>query len=433
MKKLILLSFIICACTQIATAQSEDPYLWLEEVDGQKALEFVDKQNKATFDKLSKEKDYQSIYTKSLAIYNSTERIVFPTLYDQLVYNFWQDKEHPRGIWRRTSKASYLAGNPVWETLLDIDAMSKTDNIKWVYKGAGGLYPKYNRFLVRLSKGGGDAVITREFDVTTKSFVENGFYMDEAKGGGGYWDENTLIVSTDFGNGTMTTSGYPNQVKLWKRGTQLKDAQLIFQGDTTDVSSSGFRFRDSDGTSYLMVNRAKTFYTRESFVWVDGKLVKLDIPDDSQITDLMQNQLILDLKSNWVVDGETFKQGSLVSLNFTSLIKGKKEIQPILEPDEFSSVSGTSSTKSKFLVNILTNVKNELYIYSFNNGKWDKQKVNAPDFGTITINATDEFSDQYFFTFANFLSPQTLHIADASENTLKPLKSLPAYFDAKQI
>ena len=431
MKKYTLIFLAVFALITSTNAQTDDPYLWLEEVDGKKALEFVEQQNKVTLDKLTHEKDYQSIYAKSLEIYNSTDRIAYPTMHGEFIYNFWQDKDHARGIWRRTSKTDYLSGNATWETLLDIDAMAKKDSVKWVYKGANGLYPNYNRFLVNLSKGGGDATVTREFDPATKSFIDNGFYLPEAKGGASYLDENTAIVSTNFGEGTMTTSGYARQVKLWKRGTPLKDAQLIFEGEKTDVGCSGYVMRDGS-TSYLMVRQGMTFYTRRSFVWVDNKLIKLDIPEDCAISDFLNNQLILDLKSDWIVDGKIYKQGSLVSLNFTSLIKGQKEIKLVFQPDEFTSVSDVSSTKNKLLINLLTNVKSELYIYSFDNGKWESKKVNAPDFGAISISETDLFSDQYFFSYTNFLTPSTLYFANAQDNSLKPLKSLPAYFDASK-
>lgn len=432
MKKLILFYFLFISCISMTQAQTDDPYLWLEEVNGERALEFVNQKNKVTVDKLSHEKDYQKIYDKSLEIYNSNERIVYPSVYDQFVYNFWQDKDHVRGIWRRTTKKDYLSGNPTWEILLDIDEMSKKDNVKWVFKGAGGLYPKYDRFLVSLSKGGGDASETREFDVNKKAFIENGFFIPEAKGGGSYLDENTLIVSSDFGKGTMTTSGYPRQVKIWKRGTPLKDAQLVMEGDSTDVSTYGYLMRDGE-TKYLMFGRGMTFYSRVNFVQIDSKLVKLDLPEDASITGILNNQLIFELKSDWKAAGKLYKQGSLVSLDFRALIKGEHKVSLIIQPDEFTSVTSASPTKNKLLVNLLTNVKSELYIYAFDNGSWTRKKVSAPDFGTITINATDdEFSDLYFFSFTNFLSPSTLYVANAQDNSIKEYKSLPAFFDGSK-
>jgi prolyl oligopeptidase len=409
----------------------EDTYLWLEVIDSEKSLEFVNTQNKITQDKLSSIAEYQAIYDKSLEIYNSTYRIAFPSIIGNHIYNFWQDKEHARGIWRRTTKESYLSNNPIWETLLDIDALALKDGIKWVYKGSNGLYPNYNRFIINLSNGGGDAVEIREFDITTKSFLKDGFYIPQAKGYASYLDENTLIVSTDFGEGTMTTSGYPNQVKLWKRGTLLKDAQLIHTGNINDVSSSGYVMRDND-KNYLLIHQGTTFYTKIAYISENNKLIKLDLPEDISISTILNDQIVLNLKSDWNVNGIIYKQGSIVSAKFSSLIKGIKEITLIFTPDEFTSVNEVSSTKNKILVTILTNVKSELNSYTFENDKWVIEKVNAPDVGTISIVTTDHFSDEYYFNFQNFLTPPSLYFANSSNNSVKEIKTLPSFFDSSK-
>ena len=409
----------------------EDTYLWLEVIDSEKSLEFVNTQNKITQDKLSSIAEYQAIYDKSLEIYNSTYRIAFPSIIGNHIYNFWQDKEHARGIWRRTTKESYLSNNPIWETLLDIDALALKDDIKWVYKGSNGLYPNYNRFIINLSNGGGDAVEIREFDITTKSFIKDGFYITQAKGYASYLDENNLIVSTDFGEGTMTTSGYPNQVKLWKRGTLLKDAQLIHTGNINDVSSSGYVMRDND-KNYLLIHQGTTFYTKIAYLCENNKLIKLDLPEDISISTILNDQIVLNLKQDWNVNGIIYKQGSIVSAKFSSLIKGIKEITLIFTPDEFTSVNEVSSTKNKILVTILTNVKSELNSYTFENDKWVIEKVNAPDVGTISIVTTDHFSDEYYFNFQNFLTPPSLYFANSSNNSVKEIKTLPSFFDSSK-
>ena len=428
MKKYIFLSIVIMTNIPRLFSQEVDPYIWLEDVDGTKALEFVTKYNTSSIEKLSREKNYQTIYDKSLDIYNSTDRIANPSIEGTHVYNFWQDKIHERGIWRRTSKESYLTENPSWEILLDLDEMYKKDGVKWVFKGSTGLYPKYDRYLISLSKGGGDAVVTREFDVKTKSFIENGFYIDESKGGASFYDENTLIVSSDFGEGTLTSSGYPRQVKLWKRGTLLKDAQLIHEGVISDVSTSGYKLYDGD-KSYFIVSQGTTFYTNKYFIWINNQLTKLKIPEDADFSTILNDQLIITLKSDWKIGSTIFKQGSIVSANFTSLIKGITDVKLVYEPDEFSSISDITTTKNKLLINVLTNVKNELYIYTLESQKWVKSRVNAPDFGTINVGSTDELSDEYFFYFQNFLTPSSLYFADANTNTFKIIKSLSAYFD----
>ncbi len=407
----------------------EDPYIWLEEVDGDRPMAFVSEQNQKTFDHLSQSEYYQEAYDKYLEIANATDRIIYPSIRGEYIYNFWRDKDHVRGIWRRTPKEAYMKGELDWEVLLDLDKLSEEDGVKWVYKGASALYPDYNRFLVSLSKGGGDATIYREFDADRKEFIADGFYLPESKGGAGYLDENTLIVSTDFGANTMTTSGYPRQVKLWKRGTPLSEAELIFEGETTDVSSGGSVMRDGD-KEYLMIRRGVTFYTRQNFVYQDGKLIRLDIPEDASMRGILNNQLIVDLNSDWTVNGKTFRQGSLISLNFTDLLQGRKNVYLIVEPDEFSSVSGLSYTENYLLINILKDVTGNLFVYQFEDGKWTNRKVDAPAYGTIGITGTDEFSDDFFFTFSNFLTPVTLYKASAVDLKFEEFSSLPGYFDA---
>ena len=211
MKKYIIVLVSVLATFSFAYAQ-EDPYLWLEEVDGQEALEFIEKHNATTLEELSAHEDYQLIFDKSLAIYNSTEQIVYPTIRGNYVYNFWQDSIHVRGIYRRCPIETYKNGIPVWETLIDIDALSEQDSVKWVYNGSDALYPDYSRLLVYLSKGGADASVIREFDVNKKEFITDGFFIDESKGSASFLDDNTLIVASDFGEGTLTTSGYPRPV-----------------------------------------------------------------------------------------------------------------------------------------------------------------------------------------------------------------------------
>jgi prolyl oligopeptidase len=429
MAKCTLLLFFLLALHQGLLSQQDD-YEWLEDIDGKASLEFVNAQNKATFEELRSEKDYQTIYDSSLAIYNSSEKIVYPTLRGKYVYNFWKDKDHERGIWRRSLFTTYGSGKPDWEMVLDIDALSKKDSVKWVYSGANGLYPSYNRFLVQLSKGGGDAVVIKEFDADKKEFVADGFYIDEAKGDAHFIDENTVLVTTDFGEGTMTTSGYPLQARLWKRGTLLKDAPIIYKGQVDDAGLFGGVLRDG-ATTYPFIYRWITSFTSEKLIWADNKIVKLDIPDDCNLNAVLNNQLIIQLKSDWTVDGKTYATGSLLSLNFSALLQGNKDIQLIVEPDALSSIAEVSTTKNHLLVNVLTNITSQVYKYTFQNGTWSNQKVNAPVLGTITLLAADEFSDHYFFQFENFITPSTLFAADAEANTLRISQSLPAYFNAE--
>lgn len=431
MNKSLLIILLTVGFTQFMQAQ-EDQYQWLEDVDSQQSMNFVNELSEATFARLSAEADYQSIYERNLAIYNSTERIAYPSILGNYVYNFWKDKNHVRGIWRRATLDSYLSGEPSWETLLDIDALSEKDNIKWVYKGSNGLYPDYERFLVQLSNGGGDAVIIKEFDVNTKEFVPDGFSIAESKGGASYIDKNTLIVATNFGEGSMTQSGYPSKVKIWKRGTELSQATSIFKGKSTDLGSWGGVLRDGDKT-YTLISNSLTFYTSNTYVWDGSQAIKIDLPEDASTSGILNNQLLVELKSDWTVDSQSYKTGTLLSLNFSALLKGKKIIQVVVEPDAFSSIASVSTTKNTLLVNLLSNVTSQLHIFSFSDGKWTNKQVDAPKLGSISVVTTNNTNDHYFFNFQNFITPSTLYFANAADNTFESYKSLPEFFDASNL
>ncbi len=424
MKHLHLL-LIFAMATKITFAQSGDPYYWLEEVENPKALDWVENWNKKSLDVLSSQPGYAGLYEKNLEILNSTDRIAQPAIHGNYVYNFWQDQQFQRGIWRRAELKSYLSGEPEWETLLNIDELSEKDGIKWVYKGASGLYPEYNKFLVSLSKGGGDAVIIREFDVRTKSFVDNGFFLPEAKGGASWIDENTLMVSTDFGEG-VTTSGYPTQAKIWKRGTNLKNALEIFKGEENDMGIWGYAMTTREKV-YLMVMRRTSFYSGDYYFYENEKLIQPQLPEDIDYNIIFNGQVIFQLKSDWKVNNQTFLQGAVISINYNDLLAGKNNFDLLLQPDERSSVSQISQTKDRLLVNMLVNVKSELYSYRFENG-WIKEKIEAPDFGNLTLGSTDEFSNKFFFNFQNFLEPNTLYFADAESGEISKVKSLPSWF-----
>ena len=419
-----LFFLLLTIMTNISFAQ-DDPYIWLEDVDAQKSLDWANQWNESTLKVLTSQPGYEKMYAQILDIYNSTDRIAAPTIYGDLIYNFWQDEEHPRGIWRRTPIQSYLSADPHWETVLDIDKLSESDHEKYVFKGASGLYPDYHRFLVKLSKGGGDAVIIREFDAVNKQFIDDGFQLPEAKGSASWIDKNTIIVATDFGNGT-TTSGYPKDVKVWKRGTKLSKAQLVFEGVENDMYNGGHAIKTADRTYQIIDNRT-SFYTGVYYFIENGERIKPELPEDIILTGIFKNQVLFDLKSDWTVNGKSFQQGDMVSIDYDELIDGKNNFQLIVHPDERSSIAGVTSTKNVLLVNLLNNVKGELYQYTFD-GTWHKKKINAPEFGNITLGASDDNSDSYFFYFQNFLEPSTLYKGDAMSGKFEKVKALKSWF-----
>ncbi len=318
-----------------------------------------------------------------------------------------------------------MSEKPNWETLIDVDQLAERDNIKWVFKGASGLYPDYGRFMVSLSKGGGDAVVTKEFDVDKKSFIEGGFELPEAKGGVSWIDKNTLMVATDFGDG-VTTSGYPMQVKAWKRGTQLENATLLFSGKKDDMGIWGSTNPTPEKT-YQIISLRTSFYTGTYYVVENEKLIELKLPEDIELSGIFQKMVLCQLKSDMKTETGTFTQGSVVSIGYDDLVAGKNNFTLVVAPDERSSVSEISTTKSVLLVNMLNNVKSELYAYRWN-GKWEKTKINTPDLGSISLGSADENSDKFFFYFTNFLEPSTLFYSDANTGEVKKVKSLHSFF-----
>ena len=414
----------------------EDPYLWLEDVMGEKAISWVKEQNAKSQKLLEAEPQFAAIRDKTLEVVNSRARIPAVAKRGAFFYNFWQDEKNIRGIWRRTTLAEYKKPEPKWETVLDLDQLAKVEKENWVWKGSSCLYPKYERCLLTLSRGGADASVTREFDVITKAFVAGGFELKEAKGGAAWADRDTLLVQTDFGPGSLTKSGYPRVTKEWKRGTAIETAKLIFEGQDADISVAAFQVNQKGYKTRQFVRRGVTFFTSEMYLRENdngakgAKLTKLDVPNDATAT-YAQGRLWVRLKSLWTVGGKTYAQGALIATDFERFMKGGRDFEVLFEPTERKSLSGWMLTKNYLILNELDNVKNRLVEVQNNNGKWTRRAIAMPGLGTIGVSAIDaDQSDDYFITLADYLTPSTLYLATAGRDTRETLKSLPAFFDA---
>ncbi len=427
MKKSCILICTLLIALPVFSQESADSYLWLEEVHGAKAMDWVKERNAATISRLQQHKAYQELVEVNLEILNSNERIVYPSVVGSFVYNFWQDKKNERGVWRRMPLKQYLENSAAWETVLDIDELSRNEGVSWVFKGAAWLYPDMTRCMVSLSPGGGDAAEMREFDAGKKQFVEGGFFLKKAKGSASWKDENTLYVSTDFGEGTTTTSGYPRMTKRWSRGTKLENAQMVFEGKTEDMGVWG-DVAVTPQRKYEIVSRSKDFFHREVYVIEQGTMVRLDIPEDADIS-IVANQLVLSLKSDWSIGKNSYKTGSLISIDYDAFMKGSRNFSVIVEPDPRSSISSVSTTANLLLVNKLTNVRSELYEYRLQSGTWNGTRVKTAEFGTISVVETDTYSDRYFFTYQDFLTPVSLSMVAGNAQEPILLKAMPAFFN----
>jgi len=417
--------------TTIATAQ-HDPFQWLEEIDGEKQLAWVEEQNAITLNALTNHPKFTSVYEKTLEIMNSDARIPYPGLRGEFVYNFWQDQTYPRGVWRRTTLEEYRKENPAWENMLDIAKLADKEDESWSYKGVDVLTPDYDVALVKLSRGGGDAVVVREFDMKRKAFIEDGFKLDEAKTRVSWLDRDTLLVGTDFGEGSMTSSGYPRQVKKWKRGTPLTEAELIFEGKNEDVAVGAFVQVTAD-RKYTVVYRNISFYESEYYAYENGKLIKLDLPLDADPSGFFKGHLLVRPKKEWKTKGQTLASGSLVALDYVILLKGEHKAHVLFQPSEKDSLGDVSFTKNQVLIRIFKGGRfDELDFQTLENGEWKKQEADVPEYGTLSVISADDFSDRFFLSYESALSPSKLIFYTQADAEPVDMKSMPAFFDASK-
>ena len=420
----------LSAATTPATPPPDDPYLWLEDVEGAKPLEWVEAQNKVSLAELTAAPGYQALYDRLLAINDSRARIPAVVKRGAFYYNFWQDKTNPRGLWRRTTPEDYRNENPKWETVLDLDALARDEKQNWVWSAPVPLYPNYDRYLLRLSRGGGDATVVREFDLATKTFVKaQPFDLPEGKNSVTWLDRDTLFVGTNFGPGALTDSGYPRTVKLWRRGTALADAPLVFAGEATDVAVNGY-VTNEPGYHREFIRRAITFYTSETYLHEAGKLTKLELPLDAQ-PGTYRDQITVELRSAWTTEGRTYPAGALLAMNYARFLKGERDFAFLFTPGPRTSLVGTSDTRNHLIVNELDNVRNRLYTLTLRaDGGWQRTPLAAPAFGTVSANAVDsDESDEFFLSVTDFLTPSTLAIGTIGHDARTVLKQLPGFFD----
>ncbi len=425
---------LLAGVTAISLAWADDdPYLWLEGIDDDKALDWVRAENSSTADRLTAGPLFAELYAEAKAILNASSRL--PGVYQEedWLYNFWRDEKNPRGIFRRTTLAEFATEEPAWEVVINIDALNEKENKQWVFKGMNCLQEQPEHCLVRLSPGGGDAVVSREFNSVNKTFVEDGFYLPLAKGFAGWIDADTLFVSTDFGEGSMTDSGYPRIVKRWKRGTPLAAAKLIYEADVTSVSASASRLH-SAGDDIDLIRDGKTFWTAERYQLINGSRKHLELPLSASVNGAFQGRLIISLKEDWKRADITYPQGTVLIADTTALHAGSEGVIDVLiEPDDTTVVQSVATTDSTILVTVLENVRGR--IYRFNpgpEGRWERTLVNFPDNGALEITSTDDATGNFFARYESFTSPPALYYVASEDWQPQKIKSQLPSFDGSR-
>ena len=408
---------------------TDDPYLWLEDVAGDEALDWVRAQNEPTLAELGGAQ-FERMRTEALEVLDTDARIPYVRRRGEYLYNFWRDAANPRGLWRRTTLDSYRTDSPDWDVLIDVDALGRADDEKWVWAGATVIEPEFTRALVDLSRGGSDAVIVREFDMETREFITDGFELPEAKSQIGWEEPDTVLVGTDFGDGSLTESGYPRIVKRWHRGTPLSDAETIFEGSPTDVSATGYADR-TPGFERTFVGRSLDFWNRERWELRGPELIRIDVPTDLSSMLIHREWLLIDLRTDWFVGATMYRAGSLLAAKYDEFLSGTSELQIVFEPDEHTCLHQYAWTRDRLLLVTLADVASRVEIVT--PGTWQREPVSGIPAATNTvIVAADDTGDEFFLDSSGFDAPSQL-LRGTGPERLDRIKSAPAFFDAENI
>jgi prolyl oligopeptidase len=429
-----LAAAVLLGAFLMGASPANDPYGYMEEAEGAKALAFARAENARSLPQLQNDPRYAGLYADALKIVTAKDRIpAIRIAGDGQVRDFWQDGDHVRGILRTTTLASYRSASPEWRTVLDVDALAKAEGKNWVYKGAQCLEPEDRLCLVELSNGGKDAVEVREFDMASGSFVDGGFRLPEAKHRIRWVDRDTLAVATEWTPGDLTQSGYPYIVKLLKRGQSLGEAREVFRGTKADVSAEALVLREPDGrVAAVMAQRGLDFFNSETSLLGDKGPQKIDLPKRATIQGYVDGQLVVTLEQDWPAKG--FKEGDLLSFDLAAVKANPGDLKGtlILRPAASQAIDEVSDTRNRLAVVLYDNVRAKLVSFRHGGGGWTQASVDLPKDSTLNIGSASSHDDNLIVGVSSFLTPSSQWLVDGSSGKAEQLKTLPARFDASK-
>jgi prolyl oligopeptidase len=421
---------LLAAAMPIPAPAGTDPFLWLEDVHGDRAMDWVKQQDARSLGVLEKDPHYQRFFDAALAINQARDRIPEPAQIGGKIYNFWQDADHVRGIWRRTPIEAYRQAAPAWDTVLDVDALSKAEKANWVYKGANCLEPEERRCLISLSDGGEDAVVEREFDLTAPGFLKGGFSLPRAKMSADWEDRDTLLVATDWGPGSMTASGYPFIVKRLERGAQLAHAQEVFRGKPSDVQVAVQSLTDGQGDHVELVQEGLDFFHSAYFQIQEESQHRLSLPEKSEIIGLLDNRLIVKLDEAWrPKNAPAIPAGSIAALDMATQ---DAPPQSLFVPNARQSVDEVAVTRDHVVAAIYDNVRGRAYAFTPTKKGWVAARVDLPENSAIELVSTSLRDNNVFYNVSGFLAPSSLWLGDLDGAAPALIKQSPPRFDASR-
>ena len=416
-------------------SDSDDEFLWLEEVQGDRALDWVRERNAHSQGVLQAAPGFEALRADIQAVLDATDQIPYVQRRGAWLYNLWKDAGHPRGLWRRTTLAEYRLPAPNWETVLDLDALAATEGENWVWAGATWLGPEYRRCLLALSRGGADAKVVREFDAVERAFVDGGFTLPEAKSLVEWIDIDHVYVGTDFGPGSMTRSGYPRIIKHWQRGLPLATARTVFEAEFRDVSASVSVDR-TPGFERTVFARSPDFYTSRLSLLQGTRLVPVDKPVDARLS-FWKDRVLIELRSDWNLGQTHWPQGSLLLGDAAAYLKGQRQFKALFTPSAGCALMSCTTTRSTLVMTLSDQVSSRLQAWQVDRGHWQLRDIALPPLATVSASAlhdpllpSDDLAEAYQLGVAGFLQPESLQLGHTTKDGFETLKARPALFDA---
>jgi prolyl oligopeptidase len=418
---------------------SDDPFLWLEEIEGERAVAWVDAQNART-DAYLRDQHYSADFHAVLAILNADDRIPFVGKSGDYLYNFWKDAEHPRGLWRRTTMESYRTAEPDWDVLLDIDALGAAEGIAWAFAGATRS-PDKTRALVSLSFNGTDAVEVREFDIAAKRFVEGGFQIPKAKTRVGWLDQDTILLGSALDTEDTTEAGYNRLVRKWRRGTALASAAIVFEVEKQDVAAW---FSISRRPTHERVAYWRALDFTRSHVFIEqkhgphaGKRVRLDLPEEVSVS-AEADSLLVSPKHAWPLAEQVIPSGALAVIGLDRFISGARDFEILFTPTPTRSLQSWLETRHGIILQILDNVRGRIALMKRGGDGWIESDLSElPDNASISVAGfggedDPDLGTEVLLTVTGFDRPTTTALWNGT-GAPEPLKHAPESFDARGI
>ncbi|HEY8914599.1 prolyl oligopeptidase family serine peptidase [Lacisediminihabitans sp.] len=411
------------------SADQHDENLWLEDIHGEAPLAWAAEQSAETLAQFASPQ-FHALTARLLEVIDSDDRIPIVSHRGGHYYNFWRDREHPRGLWRRTTLESYRSADTEWDVLLDVDELGRAEGREWVFSGARLLPHDYTRALVALSPDGGDAATVREFDLETRAFVADGFIIPTAKSAYSWIDRDTIYLGTDFGPGSMTDSSYPRTVRRLRRGQPINEAELVHEVTTDDLSVSGIH-QHTPGFERDLVIEHLDFYRSRTLLLVAGDLVHIDVPDDADVT-LRREWLLVHPRSDWAIGRVVHPTGALLAIRLDAFLAGDRAFDVLFVPDEHTALESWDFTDSRLILTLLVDVASTLVVLDPGSGWARSPLAGVPGLSTVRVIDTDpDESDEFWLHSTGFTTPSSVLRGVIGSVAPEVIRSSPAFFDAE--